>query len=343
MPLVAYAAFGLSARIMQFLLMVDDSFRDEENLEDRRPYMRATALLEHFFRLAPRVVFEAVRNFWATSAKQADIRDLPWPHQHALILSLVTILRKPPSSASAVEEEIREFLSSELPVADHQPLLLYVVPGILAPIPLIQDTSLYAVARCIKRYRLMISEEQTEAILSSMIHVMQSEPKAILISRVFLVLKSMILAGPAVNEDFIPRWFETIYPFPIAALAREDVQMTQLYRQVHYILELLIMNSPDKIAPRVASILEEVLQELSGASDAGLDEADMQVTLERLHLVQFCFYRFGTEFRAFGVRTAHLLFRLMQNHHSAIWEDALLTLILVITHLKSEVESGRAE
>jgi hypothetical protein len=47
-----------------------------------------------------------------------------------------------------------------------------------------------------------------------------------------------------------------------------------------------------------------------------------------------CFKRYGDAFRDFGLRTAHFLFQLMKNRHSAIWEDSLVTLFLVITALR---------
>jgi hypothetical protein len=55
---------------------------------------------------------------------------------------------------------------------------------------------------------------------------------------------------------------------------------------------------------------------------------------EKIRIVMYCFYRFGPEFRADGVQTANLLFSLMRNKECPIWEEALLSLITVITNLR---------
>jgi hypothetical protein len=82
------------------------------------------------------VFFSAVEKFWEAAFAIGDIRALPWPQQHALLLSIACILRKPVGAA------VEDFLKRQLPFPGAMPLLLYIATGIRAPINIIQDPSL---------------------------------------------------------------------------------------------------------------------------------------------------------------------------------------------------------
>jgi hypothetical protein len=322
------AAEQFGRRILEFLLMIDPDRPQEEDPAEGLPHMCATVLLQTFFKLAPETVFRAVREFWRESLSEADVRELPWPHQHALILSLSTILKKPG------RPDVHSFLTETLPTGDRLPLLLYIAMGITAPYPIIRDTTLYVIHMCIKRYHVMMSSEAVILILTSMAELLQSNPSPILVSRIFMVLKAMIETGSRTGPAFFEECFNTIYSFPIFALKRPDAQTTPIFTQAHCIITVLIENSPDCMHPRVATILEETLQTLAETLDHDLEqEKIVQFQQEKLGILIRCFYRFGNAFCDFGVGTAELLFDLMRNKNTAVWEDALVALILIVTHL----------
>jgi hypothetical protein len=329
--LCVHAAEQLGQRILDFLLLIDPNRpQEEDTTKGLLPHMFATVLLQTFFKHAPDTVFRVVREFWHRSLLGYDVRELPWPHQHALILSLSCILKKPD------HPDVHSFLTETLPTEDQLPLLIYITMGISAPYPIIQDTSLYIIYMCIKRYQLMMNHEAIVPILTSMAELLQSNPSDILVSRIFMVLKVMIAAGKGLGQAFFEEFFDPIYSFPIFALERPEAQASPIFRQAHHIITFLIENSPDCMEARVITILEEALQALTETLNADFQEAVVQVQQEKLGIVTVCFHRFGNAFCAFGVRTADLLFDLMRNKNRAIWEDALIALIMIITHLTDQ-------
>jgi hypothetical protein len=117
-------------------------------------------------------------------------------------------------------------------------------------------------------------------------------------------------------------------------MARPDAIDTPIYAQAHYILSLLVDRSPDALFAQIGTLLETTLVEIEATCRGEPDDTAFTVQQQKLHIIKACFHRFGERFHEFGVRTAQLLFTLMRYLSATIWEDALLCLIYVVSHLR---------
>jgi hypothetical protein len=328
--LAEYAAVQISQRVIEFLMMIDPNSDEDDDPSAHLPHQSATVLLQKLFKAAPQVVFDAVCDFWQRSPGGQDIRELPWTHQHALILSLSCIIRRP------INSHVRDdFLLSTLAPDKHMPILPYLVTGIRAPFPIVQGTSLYVIRLYIKTYRMMMSSNAVMPVLRSMTELLETAPSPVIVWRIFVVLKAMIITSEGTN--FLKDHFDDVYRFPLFALERQDAMETVIFSQAHFIICMLIEKAPNSLQGRVHEILEKTLQSLSEMCEVEFQESMTQFLQEKFRIVMCCFYRFGTQFQADGIQTANILFTLMRNKNSAIWEEALMSLIHIITQLHNRV------
>jgi hypothetical protein len=173
--LAEYAAVQISQRAIEFLMMIDPNYNEDDDPSAHLPHQSATILLHELFKVAPQVVFDAVCDFRQRSPGGQDIQELPWTHQHTLILSLSCIIRKP------IDSHVRDFLLSTLPTDEDMPILLYLATGIRAPFPIVQDTSLYVIQLCIKKYRIMMGSDAVTPVLRSMAELLETAPSPVIV------------------------------------------------------------------------------------------------------------------------------------------------------------------
>jgi hypothetical protein len=278
-----------------------------------------------FYPLGPQTVFATVAQFWDESLKLGDIHSLPWTHQHALMLALAAILKKP------THRTVYDFITKDLETRHRIPLLYYIASGIAAPYRIIQDTSLYVLSLCLKTYNVPSGHPEVQQVIQLMAQLMETRPSPIMVTRIFGVVNAFLSSQ---DTQFLPTWFASLERFAISGVERPDALSTPIYNQSHLILGTMIRQSPDSLLPRVGSILERTLIQLSESCQAVPNDNIFTIQQQKLHVITVCFMRFGDQFAEFGIRTAQLIFRLMQNLHAQIWEDALVSLILVVSHCK---------
>jgi hypothetical protein len=334
-PVVSRKLCGLvsehvAPRLIQFMLKIDPDSRDAEDPNDKLPHMVATVLLQALFKIAPRVIFTAVTDFWKETVSVPSIWSLSVVQHHALFLSLSTVLAEPQDQA------IYDFLMVDLPTDEQMPLLLFLASGLSAPIPILNDTALYTISLCIQNYGLLTSEDPMREILTCMHKLLTPEQPPVIVTRIFMVLKAMVnwAKSSASHDTFLVHWFDSIYQFPIDALKRPDAMDCPIFNEAYFLIQLLVQKAPASLVERIAIILtecEEVLRE-----SIGTDSIPIIVLQQQLRCVTSCFFKFGDALKHHGVKIAEILFAMMRNHNAVIWEDALIALILVITQLKNE-------
>jgi hypothetical protein len=125
------------------------------------------------------------------------------------------------------------------------PLLLYLATGINAPFPILQDTSLYVIHFCIKKYRMVMGPDAVTPVLGSMVTLLETAPSPAIVSRIFLVLKAMIVTSRRIGPSFLTDHFDDVYRFPLFALERPDAMETVIFSQAHHIICMLIEKAPE--------------------------------------------------------------------------------------------------
>jgi hypothetical protein len=200
------------------------------------------------------------------------------------------------------------------------------------------DTALYVLSRTIKFYAIPFGGNEVRVIFEYLTFLLGRNPAGIIVMRIFAVIMSMVGCEKAPPEFFIGH-YETIMNLSRVACARGDAFGMGIYSMVHNVIAEFVRRSPREFVqrPEMTTLVQETILRLEQLKS--MDDNTFAIQEGGLRILDYAFLVFrqvglpGTE--ALGARAVRLCFHLMRDRNREIWENALITLIIVIRSMSS--------
>ena len=317
----------LSRKALEFLEMIPETDTDEEEacVIDTQFHVLGTVALQWWFRLYPAQILNEVVSFWEHKGEGGSIEHLPWMQEHALILAAMAVIDE-----KVRDQCVRDFLVRKEIQGVSGNALLFMASRMNSPIPKVQDTALYTLSRAIEFYRVATGSEEITAVVSHMVTLLRSNPRTLIVQRIFSVVRQFIRVC---ERKTVSEFFDSFAAFWLFCSSRDDLYSTDLWMNGTGILTHLFAKSTENEKEKVRRYVQQAIEGLEQEQRSDISGPRLSMVTSKLWIIGAGFGRFKDEFGDMAERFARSLFGMLQQTQSLIWEEALVTLFLVIPSL----------
>ena len=291
--------------------------------------MYATVTLESFFRVSPQITFEFISKHFPVFQ-----RSTTWQEKHASLLLLYCLCGQYSLSSNVHHKTVSNFISTTLD---------FLLETNTDEIQRIRETSLFVTAQIFYRYPEFLNASQDPVSLISTIidkfDVSNKVHPTILI-RYSSIVYYIISAFPPRYQSPITSIFDDIYNLlntiiEIGANGYSEAKL-DVIQHGYEPLTLLYMHSTSQLYPKLIEIFQSTLESIQVVfeSSHGQDNIrDLKLAMMCSCLTQLIL-RLHDHIKDHFENTLELLFNILNHQSVLVYEEALLTLAVLIIQIQ---------